>query len=280
MKIRLTELRRIIRQVLLEMPVLTPSELESLRAEEEKLNRQDRKESPKFSGASRESFSDIEQDRFIQGVLATSGVYDVKPEDIVRRYGWMREYLKDYHPSILEFVINKFENEELSYNTEEMRGVALNLQIEENVRRFIADNNPSESEITKFVKTMKNVTTTAGQTIINELKNKINHLITNTEFVLNFVDNSLGVPSNEYLDEVSEKGLQYIPREPIKFVARGSRASGHGTSRYAGQGAGGSGVSSGGIGMGGGPGAVSGTGRTWSANDPTSLGMGARKRLS
>jgi hypothetical protein len=75
--------------------------------------------------------------------------------------------------------------------------------------------------------------------------------------------------------ELEGFGLRYVPREAIK-AARGVTSNPHGRNPFADMGGGGSGFSSGGLKMGGGPGTM-GAG-TWDPESGKSFGMGAGKR--
>ena len=94
--------------------------------------------------------------------------------------------------------------------------------------------------------------------------------------------NTFGIdaPNMKQLDYVKSQiesfGLTFIPRTAIKTV-RGPRSNVHGQHPFANSGGGGSGASSGGIGLGGGPGVVGG-GVEWNAGASTSLPMGSRRK--
>jgi hypothetical protein len=80
-------------------------------------------------------------------------------------------------------------------------------------------------------------------------------------------------------NELISYGLKFIPREPTKHI-RGALSSAHGSSPYAGFGGGGSGMSSGGIGMGGGPGVAGGKYSWDSKNTEKNLPMGSRRKYN
>ena len=83
---------------------------------------------------------------------------------------------------------------------------------------------------------------------------------------------------NKLRTELESYGLKYVPRLKTKDY-RGAFANKHGRSKYADIVGGGSGQSSGGIGLGTGPGAIGGK-YAWDPNDPKNLGMVKSKDIA
>jgi hypothetical protein len=264
MKIRLTELRRIIRGVIIEA-MMTRDEVEAAKDAETKAIAAARKS---WVSGTQEDYARTVGALFSKEIGEKSRLYAVSKSEIANAD---EPYLnfESYHPSVVKFVKEKLENEESTYDTTDLVAISINVQIDANKERSVSFD-PSE-------------VITANQQIVKDVRAQIKSLtipLSNWLFdKYSEYDPELAEDYMNFLGQIQKSGFRELERK-VEYVGRGPRSSAHGTSPFADMGAGGSGFSSGGLRQGGGPGTIGGAGRTWSANDPTSLGMGARKKLS